>query len=495
MNQKKKKNVAVVGAGVGGLATVARLASRGYQVDVYEKLPECGGRAHMIEDQGFKFDTGPSFVLMPDFFREVFTYCYENIEDYLTLKKLDCHYKIFYPDRETLSVYSDTERTKQEIEQIEPGGSQAFEGFLKESKRYYRVVEPLLYRYLKPSDIVSPDILSLIIKLKVWQSYWQLAKKYFKNERICYALTFEAMFIGVSPFKTPSFYSIITYADHIQKIFHPMGGMYEIPLALEKLGKKFGARYHYGKEIKKITTHNGSVKLHPQEGNDIPTDRVVINADYSYSQETLLKRKLPNFTYSCSVFLLYLGLKTKVQGIEHHNLFFSSDLRKNLEQIFDTKISPEDPSFYVHVPTVTDPGLAPEGKDLFYILIPVANLQNQKEIFDKYRDQLRSLIFFKIREQTGINLEDLIEVEHHFIPQDFIGRYNIQYGATFGLAHSFAQSAFFRPGNQDRRYSNIYYAGASSQPGGGIPPVIASSRIVADLISKEDRPILVSEGT
>jgi len=478
------RHVAIVGAGVGGLATAARLAQRGYQVDVYEKLPECGGRAHVIEDAGFKFDTGPSFVLMPDFFEEVFSYCGEQIQDYLDLRILEKSYQIFYPNGRRLIVHRDSEKTKQEFESLEPGAARGFDSFIAETTRIYNAIKPLLYRCFTKGDIFDWRNWPLIFKLNPFQTYWQLARKYFKSEELCYAMTFEAMFIGVSPFETPGFYSVITYTDHVQKIAHPMGGMIEIPRALERLGRKFGARYHYSQEIRSVRP-NGQAAVLKTQRSEFPAGQVVFNADYASTQTDLLDRQIPRYDYSCSVYLLYLGLKRRVEGLEHHNLFFANDLKKNLRQIFKDKTTVDDPSFYIHVPTVTDPSLAPPGKEILYILIPVANLERQDFDFADYEHRLRDFVFDKINTTFGIKLEDLIEVEHHFYPVDFIKRYNIKYGATFGLAHTLLQSAFLRPANRDSRYRNYYYVGASTQPGGGLPPVIASSRIVADMIIGE----------
>ncbi len=197
----------------------------------------------------------------------------------------------------------------------------------------------------------------------------------------------------------------------------------------------------------------------------------------------LLGRRIPNYKYSCSVYLIYLGLKQKVSGFAHHNLFFSRDLKKNLNQIFKQKVMPDDPSFYVHVPTVTDTSLAPAGREIFYIFVPVANLEKNKEDISRHEERLRRIVFDKISEKLGSRIEDLIEAEHRFYPKDFISRYNIKYGATFGLAHNLMQSAFFRPANFDRKIKNLYFVGASAQPGGGLPVVIAGSRIVADLVT------------
>ncbi|MDD5568717.1 MAG: phytoene desaturase family protein [Candidatus Omnitrophica bacterium] len=474
--------IAVVGAGAGGLSCAARLARDGYDVHVFEKLDKCGGRNHLLEDKGFKFDMGPSFVLMPDFFAEAFSYCGEDLKDYLDLKVLDVNYKIFYPDGDILNVYKDSSRTKEELERLEKGSSKSFDRFIKETSRIYGLVRPLLYKCFTPVSLVNLSYWPLLLKLKVFESYWGLAGKFFKTDKLRYAFTFEAMFMGVSPYQAPAFYSIISYTDHVQKIAHPMGGMYQIPLALERMAKKFGAKFHYNSEVEKISA-NGSIKLKTGE-KELDFDKVVINADYAYAKEKLLGQALPDYRYSCSVYLIYLGLKKKVEGVEHHNLFFAKELTRNLSDIFNTGITPDDPSFYVHVPTVTDQSLAPQGKDIFYILVPVPNLLKSKEDFSKLENRLRDTVIEKINQRLKISLEELIEVEHRFYPQDFTRYYNIKFGATFGLAHNLMQSAFFRPPNSDSRNKNVYFVGASTQPGGGLPVVLAGSRIVADLINK-----------
>lgn len=476
------KKIAIVGAGVGGLATAARLAHRGHEVEVFEKLAECGGRAHIIEDHGFKIDTGPSFVLMPDFFEELFTSCGRNIGDYLDLQVLDKSYKIFYRDGTTFTVYRDAEKTREELERIEPGSAAAYKAFLKDTEKVYQDVKPLLYRCFTKKSIINPNYWKLLLTLKPQQSYWQKARKYFKTDKLCHAFTFEAMFIGVSPFEAPGFYSIITYADHVQKIFHPMGGMYRIPRAIEKLAGEHGAAFRYNTPVQTITAGNGKIKLATAQSTS-EADAVVVNADYAYAQGTLLKRPVPQFSYSCSVYLIYLGLKEKVKGLEHHNLFLARDVRENLTQIFSRKQVPDDPSFYIHIPTVTDQSLAPPGKDIVYILIPVPNMHNSAWSMADAEEKIRNTVFKRVHQDTGIDLPPLAEVEHRFYPQDFITRYNVPYGATFGLSHSLLQSAFFRPSNRDARIKNLFFVGASTQPGGGLPPVIASSRIVSDVIA------------
>ena len=477
------KKVVVVGAGVGGLATAARLAHDGYDVEVFEKLPCCGGRNNLLEDAGFKIDMGPSFVMMPDFFEEAFSYCGEALKDYLDLRVIDPSYKIIYSDGETLTVHRDSSRTKEEIERIEPGSARQFDKFIRETARIYNVTRPLLYKCVTYKSLANPYYWGLIGKIHAFESYWQLARKYFKSDKLCYAFTFEAMFMGVSPYQAPAFYSVITYTDHVQKIAHSMGGMYQIPLALEKLANKFGAKINYNCPIDGIAQAGGQIAL-KQGSRRVMADYAVVNADYAYTQTDLLKRNIPEFKYSCSTYLIYLGLKKKLDKLAHHNLFFSKDLNKNLDQIFKDKLIPEDPSFYAHVPTVTDPSLAPSGKDILYLLIPVANLTNSGDDLLKHENRIRKLVFDKINNFCGCNLDELIETEHRFYPRDFISRYNIKYGATFGLAHNLTQSAFFRPANFDPKIKNLYYVGASTQPGGGLPVVIAGSRIVADLIKQ-----------
>lgn len=474
------ERVAVVGAGVGGLATAARLAYRGYQVDVFEKLPRCGGRNHLLEDGGFKFDMGPSFVMMPGMFEELFSFCGQRLQDHLDLTVIDPSYAIHYADGDTLTISRDSGRNREQFEKIEKGAGSAFDAFIKETGRMYGVIKPLLYDCFTAKALLNPSYWPLITRIRALESYWGLARKYFRSEKLAYAFTFEAMFMGVSPFQAPAFYSIISWSDHVEKIAHPMGGMYRIPQAIEGLAKKFGARFHYGQPVQSVS-RDTKLRLDFKDGS-VQADHVVVNADYAYAQGSLLGRRIPAYRYSCSTYLLYLGLKRKVAGPAHHNLFFADKLDRNLSRIFSSGEVSSDSSFYLHVPTVTDPALAPAGKDIFYILVPVPNLAIAKDDFDGHEAALRKAVFDRINRAYGIDLEELIEVEHAFYPGDFLDRYNILNGATFGLAHNLMQSAFFRPANFDARIKGLYYVGASTQPGGGLPVVIAGSRIVSELI-------------
>lgn len=481
-----KEKIAIIGAGVGGLSLAARLGSRGYRVEIFEKLNRPGGRNNIIEKGGFKFDTGPSFILMPGLFEELFSYCGKKLEDYLEFIPLDISYKIFYPDGDSFTVCRDTEKTKQDLEKIERGSASGFERMLRDTGAIYKEILPFLYSSFTPVDLLRMRHWGLIKRIKPFCSYWDLARRYFKSEKLISAFTFEAMFIGVSPFDAPAFYSIITYADHAQKIYHPKGGMYQIPLALERLSREYGAEFHYGSQVQGIKQTEGRVALE-LEGRDLEFDKVAINADYAYAKKSLLKRRLKPYFYSCSVSLVYLGLKKKLKGLCHHNLFFSKDLKLNLKQIFHDKVMPQDPSFYVHVPTVTDASLAPEGKEIVYILIPVANLERPRKDLAAEEEALRQKALDRISEEIGERIEPLIEVEERFSPQDFITRYNIEYAATFGLSHTLSQSAFFRPPNFDSCIKGLYFVGASTQPGGGLPVVIAGSRITSELIEKHSK--------
>ncbi len=485
------KSIGIVGAGIGGLASAARLAYRGHKVEVFEKLDGCGGRCNIIEDKGFKFDTGPSFVLMPDFFEELFSYCGCDINDHLRLVPLETSYKIFYADGQALTIFQDSRRTREELEKIEKGAASAFDRFMERSGRIYDTVKPMLYRCFTPSTLLNPVYWLLLNRLSAMESYWNFVRRIFKNDKLSNAFTFESMFIGVSPFDAPALYSIITYLDHAKKIHHPMGGMYQIPLALEKLCRKMGVKFHYRTPIDSIRQNRTMLRLCFGK-EEFEAAKTVVNADYAYAQSALLGRRIPRYDYSCSAYLIYLGLKKKVKGLEHHNIFFSADLAKNLRDIFRNKTALDDPSFYVHVPTHTDASLAPEGKDILYILVPVSNLDRQQaELYD-YEQAIRGRIFERIKQVCGLNLEDLIEVEHRFYPHDFVKRYNLKFGAAFGLSHTLMQSAFFRPPNIDLpdfglQIPNLYYVGASTQPGGGLPVVIAGSRIVANFISRDKR--------
>jgi phytoene desaturase len=479
--------IAVIGAGIGGLATAARLASRGFDVHVYEKLDRVGGRVNIIEHNGFKFDTGPSFILMREFFDEFFQYCGKDIADYIDLQVLEQNYKIFYADGEAVTFYRDMEQTKKELERLEPGAAAGFDGFLAKTGGFYDTFQPLLYTDFKPHTMLNPSYWHLINKINPFENYWQLAKKFFRTDKLCYAFSFQAMFLGVSPFEAPSFYSMITYADHAKKIYHPMGGMYQIARSLHRLGQELGVTYHLSTEVQNIRQDNGRLAFTAGE-KKVTAEQVVVNADYTYTQEQLLQRKsfLPR-KHSCSAYLIYLGLKEKISGMQHHNLFFAKDPKRNIDQIFSGQLIPDDASFYTHIPTHMDPSLAPPGKDVLYILVPVSNLQREQADKAAFEKTLRASAFERISQTIGRPLQELVECEFQFLPADFIERYNLPFGSAFGLAHTLGQSAFFRPSTEDAKLKNLHYVGASTQPGGGLPPVLAGSRIVADTITQGEK--------
>jgi len=479
------KKIAVIGSGISGLATAVRLSSVGYEVEIFERLSSCGGRNNLLQDNGFKFDMGPSFILMPDFLEEIFSYCGENLKEYLDLKELEVNYKIFYPDIDTFTVYKDTARTKEELEKIERGSSRAYDKFKKEVIRIYNKARPLFYRGLEPQVSKNPYYWFLAYDLKACQTYWQLARKFFKSDKLCYAFTFKSMFIGGSPIETPAFYSGVNYSDLVQKLYYPVGGMYQITSALRKMAEKYKVKFNYETEVNKIKDNQSSLSLAVGD-KEIDFDKVVASADYPYVQTELLGRDIPDYGYACSAYLIYLGLKRKIRGFQHHNVFLSKDSDRNQSRIFSGEVLSEDPFFYVDVPTITDLSLAPEGKDLFRILVPVPNLKNPKGNMLGFKEGIRRAVFDKIARFTGLPLDDLIEVEYHFYPQDFIGRYNVKYGSAFGLMHNFKQSTCFRPLNFDPQIKGLYYTGASTQPGGGLPLVLAGSKIVADMISRKN---------
>ncbi|MFA5199450.1 MAG: phytoene desaturase family protein [Candidatus Omnitrophota bacterium] len=478
------KKVVIVGAGVGGLAAACRLAKDGYEVEVYEKLSNCGGRNNIIEDRGYKFDTGPSLIIMPDLISELFSYCGRNIQKYLELRIVDPSYRIFYDDGEILNIYRNSRSTMEEMERMEFNSGAQFNKFFQETARIYNIIRPHLYSSLTPWSLVCPHYWGLIAKTRIFQSYWKLVRKYFESDKLCHAFTFGAVFMGLPAYQAPAFLSLINYAEHAQKISFPIGGMYQIPLALEKLAKELGVNIYYDSPVENIRRKDGQILL-TRGASQIQADYAVINADYPYSQSGLLKRSVKQYKYSSSIYSIFLGIKRRPAELLHYNLFFSKDPTRNLEEIFESGFHPADPTFYAYLPTLTDPYLAPTGKDILHLMIPVPNLKNDRSDLKDHESRLRMQAFDKINKVCSCNLEEYIEAEHRFYPEDFIGRYNIKFGASFGLAHNLTQSGFWRPSNSDPWIKNLYYCGASTQPAGGLSLVIAGSKIVADLINKK----------
>ncbi len=482
------RRVVVVGAGVGGLAAAARLAHQGFDVQLFEKTDGPGGRCNRLRVDGFTWDLGPTIVLMPEVFEETFRALGRRIEDYLTLRKCDPNYRVHFRDGSAITFTSELCAMGRELERVEPGSYARYLAFLAQGRVQYRTsLDHLVGRnYAGLRDYLSPRVLARIFQVRAHRRMYGVVSRFFQDERLRAAMTFQTMYLGVSPFASPAVYGLLPFAELGVGIWFPQGGLYAIPQALERLALEEGVRIRYGAPVERILTDAGRTRGVRLEGGEVvEADAVLCNADLPYAYEklldpraTTLKRK-ETLRFTSSGYMLYLGLRRRYPELLHHNVVFGRDYKGSFDDIFERFRVPEDPSFYVNAPTRTDASLAPEGKDALYVLVPVPH-QHPGLDWQEEGPRVRAKVFARMAELGFPSLEADIEVERVFTPDDWAGAFNLARGSAFGLSQNFTQIGPFRPSNQDARVKNLFFVGASTQPGTGLPTVLISARLVTE---------------
>jgi phytoene desaturase len=490
-----KQKVGVVGAGPGGLACAMILANKGFEVTVFEKSEEVGGRNARIDLDDFVFDTGPTFLNMKFILDEVFELCHRKSSDYLNFKLINPMYQLSFENKK-VQMSSNKEEMKNEIHLNFPGNEEGLERFYKKEKtRFDRILPSLRRDFSKFFSFFSPKVLGSLPFVYTRGSIYDNLGKYFKDEKLRVCFTFQSKYLGMSPWKCPAAFTMISYVEHEFGVYHVEGGLNQISQAMRKVIEEEGGIVKTKSPIEKLTTKGNKltgVKL-KGEKNPILFDEVVINADFGYAFSNLVdSKKLSKYSptkiakkkYSCSTYMMYLGIDKKYPS-PHHNIVFAKDYRSNIDDIGEGRLS-EDFSFYVQNASITDNTLAPSGKSTVYVLVPVAN--NFSEIdWEKEKSVLREKVFDAIEDRTSMkDLRAHVEVEKILTPLDWENEYNVYKGATFNLAHNIGQMLYFRPHNRFEELKNCYLVGGGTHPGSGLPTIYLSSMITAGLLAKKN---------
>ncbi|WP_273850567.1 phytoene desaturase family protein [Guptibacillus spartinae] len=489
-----KKRVIVIGAGPGGLTAGMLLSSKGHSVTVYEKQSYIGGRTSGFERDGYCFDRGPTFLNMPHILEEMFEESGRNVHDYLDLIEVDPMYELkfddvsFYPTR-------DQDEMVRRIEQTFPGDGEGYRRFMKEEKEKFEALMPILQnKHDSLLDYGRWRFVKALPKLTVTDSVYKRLSHYFKDERLRLSFTFQAKYLGMSPWECPGAFTILSYMEHAYGIFHPIGGLNQIPQAMAKVIKEEGGEVHTNKGVKQLLLDGKTVKgVELEDGSLEYADEVIINADFAHAVKHLIPtgsvkkytpEKMEQKKYSCSAFMLYLGVDKKYD-LPHHSIIFSSDYKKNVEELTKQKILSEDPSIYVQNASVTDDTLAPEGKSSIYILAPVPNNFSLVD-WEERKGDFRRLVLDQLEQRTGFkDIEQHIEVEEMYTPTDWEMDLNVYKGATFNLAHNLPQMMYFRPPNQFKELNNCWLVGGGTHPGSGLPTIMESARITSKMLHEQ----------
>lgn len=488
----KQKKVIIIGAGPGGLSSAMILAHRGYEVVVYEKQAYIGGRTSALKAGDFTFELGPTFIMLPQAFEEVFTLSGRKLSDYITWQRLDTMYRLCFRDGREFNVSFDKEKLKTEIARLFPGDEKGYDRYLKAQKRKFERMYPCLkvpyehwYHYLRLKLLRAAPVMDL------FSSIYDVMGKFFKHEDMKISMTFQAKYLGMSPWECPGPFTILSYMEHAFGIYHPIGGVHKIPEAMAAVAREDGADIRLGNGVEKIIVEDGrAVGVKLADGSEDRGDFVIMNADVAMGMSKLIPEayrgrwndeRLEKQEYSCSTFMMYLGLD-KQYDIPHHNIFFAQDYKDNIAEIAEKKILPQDPSFYIQNASATDPTLAPAGKSTIYVLVPVPNLSAGIDWTvekAKYRDH----ILKQIAERTEMkDIADHIEVERVVTPLDWQDKIDVFKGAVFNIAHTLGQMLYLRPHNEFESLPGLYLVGGGTHPGSGLPTILESGRIAADLI-------------
>jgi phytoene desaturase len=490
------KSIVVIGAGMGGLAAALRLRHQGFQVTVLEKQARPGGRSGIIEEAGFRVDPGPTILVMKSAFDETYQSLGLDINRRLDFVQLDPNYRVYFHDGTFIDLFSDIHRLASEVEKIEPGASFGLQRFMASGERKYALGMDFVDRnYDHITDLMNPVAGLRLAQTRSYERLYNQIGRFFKTDKLQKAFSFHSMFLGLSPFDALAMYSLITYADLALGMWYPKGGIYSIIEDMLDIAADLGVEVRTHAPVRQIAIENGRVTgVYLESGEFMPADLVVSNADLPYTYRCLVdpahRKHYPNtrldkMRYSCSGYLLYLGVDKTYSHMRHQALYFSEDYRANLDAIFKTKTLPEAPSFHLNLPTVTDSSLAPEGHSLIYILAPMPNLTapiNWQQAAPIVREQLLT----EIEKIVDPNIRRHIIWERQYTPEDFQNDINAVHGTAFGsLAQGFFQSAYFRPHNKARDIEGLYFVGQGTYPGIGMPMVLLSAKLVTERIVKE----------
>jgi phytoene desaturase len=486
-----KKHILVVGAGIGGLAAAVRLAHGGYAVTVVERHEVPGGRAGVWRSRGFTFDTGPSMVMMTECWDQLFHDVGRRLEDYVTLVRCDPCYQLHFADGSTLEMTSRLNRLLANLERIEPGcGPRALEWLAHTGELYHRGLAFIRRDMHRPLAMLGIGGMGPRYGPAALGDLQKMVRRFFKDERLRQAVTFQSLYLGLSPYASLAVYGLLAHAEIAGGIYYPMGGMHRLPLALERVGRELGVTYHYGTPVAALVRDGRRVTAaRLADGRELQADVVVANCDLPYAYDRLLGEPYSGIErkkFSCSVVLMCLGVSRTYPELLHHNLVVSRDLAESCRMLCEEHRMPDDPPFYVVAPTRTDPAQAPAGCESLFVLVLAPSQDPARPInwtIEGPRVEQRTLE--RLEAMGCRDLRRHLVTTRLVTPADFTRDFGNLRGEAFGLAHGLGQIGYFRPHNRHARYRNLYFVGQSTHPGCGLPMVLISAELAAKRIGRE----------
>jgi len=487
-----KKKIVIVGAGFGGLSAAVRLASKGHDVHLIDKRERPGGRAYRYEVNGFKFDAGPTVITAPYIFDEIFEAAGKKKEDYINLVSLDLFYRFFSPDGRWLDYTGNLDDLSKEVEKFNPDDVKGFRKLSANVKNIYS----LFSSFTDKPFLSIREMLRIILptfKLNGHLGTYRFVSRYIKHDFLRQVFSSHPLLIGGSPLKSPAFYTLIAQFEREWGLFYSMNGTYAIVEALEKIFLEAGGKISLNTEVSEITFEKRratGVKL--DSGEIIQADEVICNSDVAHTYLNMIPKKnrisllswrMKSMKYSVSLFVYYFGTKKRYldSDLRHHNLIYGKNFRKQMKQLYNGKSLPDEMFLYLHMPSRTDSTISPEGTESFYVLSLVPNLRVDPD-WGKIAESYRDKIVDYLEENYLPDLRENIIAEHYIDPLHFRDTLKSYKGAAFSFAPKLSQTAYLRPLNKSKRYDNLYFVGAGTHPGPGVPAVLSSGKIVAEMI-------------
>lgn len=487
-------DITIIGAGPGGLAASMLLSHAGHKVRLIERNANVGGRTSCIRRDGFTFDLGPTFFLYPRILREVFEATGFDFDAEVEMERLDPQYRLVFGEGGVLNCTPDVERMQAELDRFSPGSAQGLEVFLNENRskldKFSSILESPFY---KLTDVLRPDVLRAAPLLRPWRSLHSEISRYFNDPRLQLAFTFQGKYLGMSPFQCPSLFSILAFLEYEHGVFHPTGGCGRVSEIMADLTRQLGTEILLEESVEEVMFDGRKATGVRTNKGSYESDALVINADFAdtmtrlvpnhlrrrWTDENIAKKK-----YSCSTFMLYLGLEGEQPDVAHHTIYLSGDYHQNLRDIEHNHQLSDDPSVYVQNACITDKTLAPSGHSTLYILAPVSHAHENID-WQQQAPQFREQVLDQL-EKIGIaDVRPRIRSELMITPDDWQHQHHIYNGATFNLSHNLGQMLYFRPHNRFEDLDQVYLVGGGTHPGSGLPVIYSSARITSDSLLED----------
>lgn len=489
-----KQEVVIVGAGPGGLANAMLLAKSGANVRILERADRVGGRTSTVGAGGFKFDLGPTFFLYPEVLRSIFRMSGLRLEDYVELIELDPHYRLVYEGGEEVEISRDPDKLRREIAKLSPADAGNLEHFMSDNRRKLAAFKPILESSFESArDLLDYSLMEMLPLMRPWHSVDSDLGRYFKDPRVRLAFSFQSKYLGMSPFRCPSLFTILSFLEYEHGIYHPRGGCGAVSRAMAKAATELGVEIHLEEPVQEVLFEGRRAVGVRTDKQSYRSDALVINADFAQAMTKLVPNrlrsrwtdaKIEKKRFSCSTFMMYLGVEGRFPDLAHHTIYLAEDYRQNLADIETRHMLSDSPSFYVHNPCATDSAMAPPGMSSLYVLVPVTH-QHPNVDWETQQRRFRELT---LRQLGRIGLDDLesrIRYEKIVTPADWQDHHQIYKGATFNLAHNLGQMLHLRPNNRFEDLDSVYLVGGGTHPGSGLPVIYESAKISSRLLAQD----------